>query len=121
MVIHVRNQWTGAVTTNHWTYDIYMYNEVLNDTPKIKDLSKATRKQFFSNTQVHTSPSECESFDWSVFMLYENFQQSIFYKYKQIYRIEIYLDNSPQHSCSVEIILNPQMILVITKFHAKFD
>ncbi len=123
MLLHANNRWPKAVTANLWPYAIRMANDVLNETPNLKDKSKRTAQQIFSNTNVQVNPKHWKPFGCPVYVLDSKIQggSGIFHKWKSRAKVGVYLGRSPQHARSVALVLDRQTALVSPQFHINFD
>jgi len=99
-----------------------MATTMINETPCMKDGSKRSPEQIFSQSNVQPNQKYWRTFGCPVYVLQAEFQTGgPFHKWKQISKVGIYLGRSPQHARSIALVLDRTTGLVSPQFHVSFD
>jgi hypothetical protein len=97
MLIHANKHWPQCATANLWPYTIWMANNVLNETPSLRDKSRRSPLQIFADTMVKPNSKHWKPFGCPVYVLDSSLQAgNIHHKWKQRSRVGIYIGRSPQ-------------------------
>ncbi len=120
MLLHAKQRWPNAVTTNLWPYAMRMANEVSNFSPGIRDGISPLEK--FAQLAIIPRVKHSHTFGSPVYVLDNRSQggKSV-PKWDQKSRIGMYLGTSPRHSRRVALVLNLQTGHVSPQFHVVFD
>lgn len=122
MLIHANKRWPKVASANLWPYAVRMANDVLNETPSLRDATRQSPLQIFADTKVNPNAKHWKPFGCPVYVLDSNLQAGkIHHKWKQRSRVGIYIGRSPQHARNVALVLNIETGLVSPQFHVKFD
>jgi hypothetical protein len=122
MLIHSNRRWPKAVTANLWPYAMRMANEIINNSPSLKDKERRTPYQIFSSTSVNINIKHWKPFGCPVYVLEGDLQTGKpHHKWAERSRVGIYLGQSPQHAQSVALVLSRVTALVSPQCHVKFD
>jgi hypothetical protein len=122
MLLHARQRWPAAITTNLWPYALRMANDVSNLTPILKGQSYVSPLELFSQVEVRPQVKYSHTFGSPVYVLDEKIQAGQRKpKWEHKARIGIYLGTSPRHSRKVALVLNLQTGHVSPQFHCQFD
>ncbi len=122
MLIHANKRWPKAATANLWPYAVRMANDVLNETPSLRDKARRSPLQIFADTKVHPNSKHWKPFGCPVYVLEAGLQKGgIHHKWQQRSRVGLYIGRSPHHARSVALVLDLQTGLVSPQFHIKFD
>ena len=119
ILLHATARWPSAIMTNLWPYALKMANDVRNQVPRAKD--GRTPIIHFSGSGVQPK-IELHTFGCPVYPLNSTLAagKSI-PKWDSRARLGIYLGQSPVHSRTVALVLNPITGHVSPQFHIKFD
>ena len=118
-MLYTMNKWKKMVIINLWPYAMRHANDVANAMPrKGKELSPL---DLFSG-QVAPKLCHFHVFGCPTYVLDNALQSGQGApKWKQRSRLGVYLGPSPNHACSVALVLNPRTGHVSPQFHIKFD
>jgi hypothetical protein len=120
MLLHAKQRWPNAVTSNLWPYAMRMANDVSNFSPGIIDGISPLEK--FGQVAVSPRVKHSHTFGSPVYVLDTQLQAGKSVpKWNQKSRIGMYLGTSPRHSRKVALVLNLQTGHVSPQFHVKFD
>ena len=120
MLLHAQRMWEDAITINLWPYALQMANDIHNSTPHIsKDQSPLEQ---FTNVAVQPMMRNFHHFGCPVYVLNNQLQAGQKgCKWEEHAQVGVYLGHSPQHACSIVLILSLKMGLVSPQFHCSFD
>jgi hypothetical protein len=122
MMLHARQRWPNAITTNLWPYAVKLANEVSNVTPSLRGEEHVSPLELFSQVEVRPQVKFSHTFGSPVYVLDAKIQAGQTKpKWEHKARIGIYLGTSPRHSRKVALVLNLQTGLVSPQFHCQFD
>jgi hypothetical protein len=122
MLIHANRRWPKGVDAHLWPYAVRMAADVLNETPSLQDAQHRSPLQLFCNTKVAVNSKNYIPFGCPVYVLDSTLQSKLpFHKWKQQWRVGIYLGRSPLHSKNVALVLDRNTALVSLQFHEKCD
>jgi hypothetical protein len=121
MLIHAQKRWPQAVDAHLWPYALRMANDVHNSTISNKDKNQAPIN-LFSKSNVQVNLKHFFTFGCPVYVLDSALQQrQKIAKWQERSRIGIYLGQSPNHSRTVALVLNPMTGHVSPQFHIRLD
>ena len=120
MMLHALCKWSLMLSIHLWPYGLCMPNNICNSTPcKGSDISPI---ELFSGVAVHPKLKHYHSFGCPTYVLDKALQaQKSLPKWQSQARLGVYLGPSPNHSCSVSLVLNPRTGHVFPQFHVKHD
>ena len=120
MMLHGLHKWTSMLSIHLWLYGLRMANVICNSTPcKGSDISPI---ELFSGVTMHPKLKHYHTFGCPTSMLDKELQsQKSLPKWHSRAKLGIYLGPSPNHSCSVSLVLNPHTGHVSPQFHVKHD
>lgn len=122
MMIHSKQRWPQAITTNLWPYTVRIEADTLNSTPSSRLRHGDTPMEAMGNTNVHTNVKHWHPFGCPMYPLKASLQSgTIHHKWEPQARLGIHLGRSPQHARLVALVLNVETELVSPQFHIKMD
>jgi hypothetical protein len=122
MILHARQRWPSAITTNLWPYALRMANEVSNITPILIGRDHVSPLELFSQVEVRPQVKFAHTFGSPVYVLDEKLQAGQSKpKWEHRARIGVYLGPSPRHSRKVALVLNLQTGHISPQFHVQHD
>ena len=100
-----------------------MANDTLNQTPNLRDESKRSPQQTFSNTEVQINPKHWAPFGCPAYVLARELQnpKGIYNKWKKRSEVGIYFGPPPSYERNVALILNRENGHVSPQFHVSLD
>ena len=97
-------------------------NEVLNNTPNMRDARRRTPEQMYTNTEVQAKSTDFAHFGCPAYVLHDKLQQGQkFHKWKDRARVGVYIGRSPHHARSVGLILDLHTGHVSPQYHFRLD
>jgi hypothetical protein len=122
MLLHARQRWPTAITTNLWPFAIRMANDISNLTPILRGDDHVSPLELFSQVEVRPQVKYTHTFGSPVYVLDAKLQAGQRKpKWEHKARIGIYLGSSPRHSRKVALVLNLQTGHVSPQFHCQYD
>jgi Reverse transcriptase (RNA-dependent DNA polymerase) len=122
MLLHARQRWPSAVTTNLWPFALRVANEVSNTTPILKLDEHISPLELFTQVEIKPRVRDNHTFGSPVYVLDERLQRGKSKpKWQHKARIGMYLGPSPRHSKKVALVLNLETGHVSPQFHCQFD
>ena len=120
MMLHALCKWSSMLSIHLWPYGLRMANDICNSTPhKGSDISPI---ELFSGVTMHQKLKHYHSFGCPTYILDKALQaQKSLPKWQSRAKLGMYLGPSPNHSCSVSLMLNPCTGHVSPQFHVKHD
>jgi hypothetical protein len=120
MLLHARQRWPKAITTNLWPYALRMANEVANATPGLRTNQHVSPIELSTQISIKPKVKHNHTFGSPVYVLDSKLQvgQRI-NKWERKARIGIYLGSSPRHSRKVALVLNLRTGHVSPQFHCQ--
>ena len=99
-----------------------MANTVLNNAPNMQDKKRRTPEQMYTGSGVQVNTRKYTPFGCPAYVLEDDLQKgNPYHKWKAREKIGIYLGQSPSHSRTVALILNPTTGYVLPQYHFKLD
>ena len=119
-MLYAMSKWREMILISLWPYVMRHANDVANATPKkAKDNSPL---ELFSGVKVAPKLRHFHSFGCPTYVLDNALQSGQGTpKWRQRFRLGVYLGPSPNHARSVALVLNPRTGHVSPQFHVKFD
>ena len=119
-MLYAMNKWRKMVIINLWPYAMRHANDVANATPRRgQDLSPL---EMFSRVEIAPKLRHFHAFGCPTYVLDNALQSGQGApKWKECSRLGVYLGPSPNHACSIALVLNPRTGHVSPQFHVKFD
>jgi hypothetical protein len=119
-MLHAKQRWPSAISTNLWPYALRLANDVHQATPqKGTGISPLER---FTGAEVKPNVGDYHHFGAPVYCLDSDLASGkSIEKWMPRARLGIYLGLSPRHARSVALVLNPTTGFVSPQFHVKFD
>ena len=119
-MLYAMNKWKKMVIINLWPYAMRHANDVANATPRKKQ--ELSQLELCSGVQIAPKLRHFRAFGCPTYVL-DNALQSRqgAPKWKEGARLGVYLGPSPNHTCSVALVLNPRTGHVSPQFHIKFN
>jgi GAG-pre-integrase domain len=97
MMLHAKQRWPTAVTTNLWPYAIRMANDIANAAPSIQH-KHTSPIEMFAQVEVAPRVKHSHTFGSPVYVLDKRAQQQmVIPKWEAKARIGLYLGASPRH------------------------
>lgn len=122
MILHARQRWPSAITTNLWPYALRMANEVSNLTPILVGQDHVSPIELFAQVEIRPQVKFAHTFGSPVYVLDAKLQAGHTKpKWEHRARIGMYLGPSPRHSTKVALVLNLQTGHVSPQFHVQYD
>ena len=123
MLVDAHRKWRTTATASLWPYAMVMANDTLNQTPNLRDESKRSPQQTFSNTEVQINPKHWAPFGCPAYVLARELQnpKGIYNKWKKRSEVGIYLGRSPNYGRNVALVLNRETGHVSPQFHVSLD
>lgn len=126
MLIHAKKRWLTAINAYLWPFAMCMANDLINETPRLvvkrPKHQGVTLLELFTVTKVAPNVKHWNTFGCPVYVLDNSLQAGKkIEKWQVRTRVGIYLGHSPQHACTVTLVLNKDTGLVSPQFHVKFD
>ena len=120
MMLHALHKWSSMLSIHLWPYGWHTANDICNSTPhKGSDISPI---ELFSGVDVRPKLKHYHTFGCPMYVLDKALQaQKSLPKWQSRARLGLYLGPSPNHSCSVSLVLNPRTGHVSPQFHMKHD
>lgn len=120
MLLHAKQRWPNAVTSNLWPYAMRMANEESKFSPGILDGISPLEK--FGQVAVSPRVKHSHTFGSPVYVLDRQLPEGkSLPKWDQKSRVGLYLGSSPRHSRRVALVLNLQTGHVSPQFHVLFE
>ena len=119
-MLYAMHKWKKMVIINLSLYAMRHANDVANAMPrKGKEISPL---ELFSGVQIAPKLCHFNMFRCPMYVLDNALQSGQGApKWKKQSRLGVYLGPSPNHACSIALVLNPQTGHVSPQFHTKFD
>ena len=120
MMLHALRKWSSMLSIHLWPYGLHTANDICNSAPrKGSDISPI---KSFSGVTVHPKLKHYHAFGCPMYILNKDLQaQKSLPKWQSRARLGVYLGPSPNHSCSVSLVLNPHTGHMSLQFHVKHD
>jgi transposase InsO family protein len=120
MLLYAQRRWPDAINKHLWPYMLRMANNIHNNVP-IKD-EKDSPLEKFSGTKIAPHLRHFHHFGCPTYVLDGKIQQGQkIRKWQERSRVGIYLGHSPQHSCSIALVLSLRTGHVSPQYHYQFD
>ena len=120
MMIHALHKWSSMLSIHLWPYGLRTANDICNATPcKGSNISPI---DLFSRVAMCPKLKHYHAFGCPMYVLDKDLQaQKSLPKWQSRARPGMYLGPSPNHSCSVSLVLNPRTGHVSPQFHMKHN
>ena len=120
MMLHALRKWSSMLSLHLWPYGLCTVNDICNSTPhKGSNISPI---ELFSGVAVRPKLKHYHAFGCPIYVLDKDLQaQKNLPKWQSRARLGVYLGPSPNHACSMSLVLNPRTGHVSPQFHVKHD
>ena len=120
MMLHALRKWSSMLSVHLWPYELRTANDICNST--LHKGSNVSPIKLFSGVAVRPKLKHYHAFGCPTYILNKDLQaQKNFPKWQSRARLSMYLGPSPNHSCSVSLVLNPHTGHMSPQFHVKHD
>ena len=120
MMLHALRKWSSMLSIHLWPYGLHTANNICNSTPR-KD-SSISPIELLSGVAVCPKLKHYHAFGCPMYVLDKDLQaQKNLSKWQSRARLGVYLGPSPNHSCSMSLVLNPRTGHMSRQFHVKHD
>ena len=117
-MLHAKSLWPAAINTHLWPYALKFTNDVRNQVPQATGRTPLIQ---FSGSNVQPK-LQFHTFGCPVYTLDSKLASGkTIPKWDSRGRLGIYIGQSPAHSRTVALVLNPVTGLVSPQFHVRFD
>ena len=117
-MLHAKSMWPEAINTHLWSYALKIVNDIRNFVPQA---SGRTPLILFSGSNVQPK-IQSHTFGCPVYALDSILaSRKIIPKWDSRSLLGIYLGQSPAHSRTVALVMNPLNGLVSPQFHVRFN
>ena len=133
-LLHTSHRWPKAIHASLWPYTLKHYVNLRNNQPstfiaggknerkKIPDKFINSPTSKFSGVETHVNLKVFHPFDSPVYVLANELQaRQSHNKWTDRSRVGIFLQDSPNHSSSVPLVLNTSSGNVSPQFHCMYD
>jgi hypothetical protein len=122
MLLHAKQRWPSAITSNLWPYAMRMASDVINMSPGLEEDDGLSPMEKFTQVSVSPRIKHSHTFGSPVYVLDSRLQSGrSLPKWRTKARVGIYLGASPRHSPKVALVLNLATGHVSPQFHVTFD
>ena len=116
MMLHGLRKWSSMLSIHLWLYGLCTANDICNST--LRKGSDISPIKLFSGVTMRSKLKHYHSFGCPLYVLDKALQaQKSLPKWQSRARLSMYLGPSPNHSCSMSLVLNPRTGHVSLQFH----
>ena len=107
MMLHALRKWSSMFSIHLWPYGLHTANDICNST--LRKGSDISPIESLSGVTIHPKLKQYHAFGCPMYVLKKDLQaQKSLPKWQSRAWLGMYLGPSPNHSCSMSLVLNPR-------------